>query len=113
MRDIAALLEKVLEKEEDATRRHKCTQNDPKADFREECVGFFLPEIQAWEEMGWTDGWIAHSRINLLVLGCCCCRSSYPGEGVQAQQPNLFHSCLALLERWIGNGQESSESDSV
>lgn len=45
--------------------------------------------------------------IKLLVF-CCCCRSHYPGEGAQAQQ-NLFHSCLAVQERWIGKGQESKQ----
>lgn len=42
--------------------------------------------------------------VNLIF--CCCCRSCYPGEGAQAQQ-NLFHSCLAVPERWTGKGQES------
>lgn len=60
-------------------------------------------EVDRWHPLPYLVLW-----INLLIF-CCCCRSRYPGEGAQVQQ-NLFHSCLAVQERWIGKGQESKRN---
>lgn len=60
-------------------------------------------EVDRWHPLPYLVLW-----INLLIF-CCCCRTRYPEEGAQVQQ-NLFHSCLAVQERWIGKGQESKRN---